>query len=352
MGPLMPRKGLGRSARPPGDDGVARARAMAGIWVAGAALMLATFPLPHHDGFDPRLEGLLAVAASLGAGVMLFVGDLSRRVFELFLVIGLLIVTGTVAFGGGDGMAYASYYLWLTVQAFYFLPLRRAAWHLVGVAVAYAVGLTLCSSTTVTSTAYVLLVGTALATGAFVAFVRLRIDGLVAELSEMARCDPLTGLLNRRGFMPVLEAQVGLGVRNGDPLSVLVLDLDRFKALNDAEGHAAGDAALADAAAALRGECRRSDVAARLGGEEFALLLPGTDAIGAVQAAGRVRAALAVARPGLTASVGVATTPIHATDADGLLRAADRAMYSAKDAGRDCVRVAGGPGSAVGAPLS
>ena len=124
------------------------------------------------------------------------------------------------------------------------------------------------------------------------------------------------------------------------------MDLDRFKALNDRYGHQAGDEALAAVGAVLRSGVRASDFAGRWGGEEFVLLLPDTDGAGAVAVAEKLREAARrrVTVPsvptGITASFGVAALPEHARDADALLRAADRALYAAKQAGRNRVELA------------
>jgi diguanylate cyclase (GGDEF)-like protein/PAS domain S-box-containing protein len=158
-----------------------------------------------------------------------------------------------------------------------------------------------------------------------------------AQLRHLANHDPLTGLLNRRGFAAALTAHVARSRRYGPAGALLVLDLDGFKDVNDTHGHHAGDALLADVAAGLRERVRETDVLARLGGDEFAVLLPVETA---AQAEVVARALVAVvrergARHGVTASLGVA--PVDATLADGdeLLVRADRAMYAAKAAGRD-----------------
>ena len=107
--------------------------------------------------------------------------------------------------------------------------------------------------------------------------LRLHVDGLVGALHSTARTDPLTGMLNRRGFEERFELEIERAARTGEPFALLLGDIDHFKALNDNYGHIAGDEALAAIGAALREGCRTIDTAARIGGEEFALLLPGTD---------------------------------------------------------------------------
>ena|SRR5215217_2413664 len=166
-----------------------------------------------------------------------------------------------------------------------------------------------------------------------------RIAALRARISDAARSDPLTGLLNRRALEELLDMELERATRADRPLSVIVGDLDSFAAVNERHGHAAGDRALQ----LVAGDClkwkRRIDQAARVGGEEFALLLPETDERGAFIVAERLRRAthrtFADAGMSMTISFGVASSPVHGTDAVGLLRAADRAVAAAKDLGSD-----------------
>lgn len=175
--------------------------------------------------------------------------------------------------------------------------------------------------------------------------------GLVAlteQLRMMATTDSLTGLVNRRGFDERLEDEAARAGRNGLPLSLIMVDIDRFKAYNDRYGHQAGDECLKLVAAALRARVRRpADVAARYGGEEMALILPETNHEGAYEVAEALRLgvhALDIAHAGsergqVTISLGVATLGegAPAGSAAELIRRADAALYIAKEAGRDRV---------------
>ena len=157
-------------------------------------------------------------------------------------------------------------------------------------------------------------------------------------LREQARTDGLTGLLNHRACHERLGEEIARTRALERPLSVVVLDLDHFKAVNDAYGHAEGDKVLAAAAQKLRSSVRGDDVVARLGGEEFALILPGVDGARAADAAERARAAIAevgVGDAALSCSAGVAAYPDDAADAARLLELADGALYWAKRSGRD-----------------
>ena len=168
---------------------------------------------------------------------------------------------------------------------------------------------------------------------------RQRIARLRARLADTSRTDPLTGLLNRRAFEELLELELERAARADRPLSVIVGDIDNFRAVNESQGHAAGDAALQAVADNSLKWKRRIDHAARIGGEEFALLLPETDERGAFIVAERLRRAthrsFSDAPVRVTFSFGVATAPLHAPDGVALLRAADRASAAAKDLGGD-----------------
>jgi diguanylate cyclase (GGDEF)-like protein len=161
--------------------------------------------------------------------------------------------------------------------------------------------------------------------------------------------DELTGLVNRRRFLDALRSEIARGQRLGGRLSVVFADLDDFKLINDRFGHHAGDEVLLAFADLLRAHGRDVDVAARLGGEEFAILLPETGLEGARVGAERLRQSLADLRIRLserdevtvTASFGVAELA-EGQSVDGLLRTADSALYRAKEQGKNRVEVAGG----------
>ena len=160
-----------------------------------------------------------------------------------------------------------------------------------------------------------------------------------------ANNDSLTGLPNRRATDDTLKRFVAQANRSLTPLSAVMLDLDHFKQINDRFGHASGDDVLAAVGAALTACLRESDFAGRFGGEEFLVLLPGTDPDGALLVAEKVRAAVAGIRiPGIdryiTASAGIADLLAHGGTAASILREADRALYAAKAAGRDRTVVA------------
>jgi diguanylate cyclase (GGDEF)-like protein len=170
-------------------------------------------------------------------------------------------------------------------------------------------------------------------------------------LNDIATHDSLTGLLNHRGFMHCLKEEVGRWRRYRHSCALLIVDLDHFKTVNDTWGHPVGDEVLRAVAARILREIRPLDRAARSGGEEFAILLSETGGAGALALAERVRAAFATSpitltsgqAIDLTVSIGGAAFPDDAGDAEGLIAAADRALYAAKQAGRN--RVCAGPPS-------
>jgi diguanylate cyclase (GGDEF)-like protein len=162
----------------------------------------------------------------------------------------------------------------------------------------------------------------------------------------LAMQDGLTGLSNRRSILDALDQQLAMAGRSGQPLSLLMLDLDRFKRVNDSFGHLAGDAVLHQVASGIASRLRAQDIAGRYGGEEFLVILPGTTVDGAVQLAEELRKSIAAERIGIgegraitiTISIGVCGgVPAAGQRVEDLIGAADQAMYRAKENGRDRV---------------
>jgi diguanylate cyclase (GGDEF)-like protein len=181
----------------------------------------------------------------------------------------------------------------------------------------------------------------------------------VTDLVERASIDVLSGLFNRRHFLEAAAGEWSRFDRYERPLSLMMLDIDLFKAINDRYGHDAGDQAIAHVAAICRGRKRASDVVARLGGEEFALLLPETSIDSAAVAAERLRAQIADAplvvagEPiRLTVSIGVAEADHRMDSFLTLMKEADAALYRAKHRGRNCVMLASADGSGTPASLA
>ena len=164
---------------------------------------------------------------------------------------------------------------------------------------------------------------------------RISLDRL-RQLNQAAlesRIDLLTGLPNRREIEERLGAEIARAQRYGHPLSILMIDLDDFKAINDRFGHGAGDDALRQTAGTIEGAVRSIDVAGRFGGEEFLVLLPETEPGGAEVVAERIRASVAQAGT-VTVSIGIAESMTEDSDSIVLIARADDALYAAKRAGR------------------
>lgn len=183
--------------------------------------------------------------------------------------------------------------------------------------------------------------GTAIAFTSFGAYVGHNEQ----KLSKLTLTDPLTRVYNNRFFQKYYLTEFHRALRNHTPLSLIVLDFDHFKRVNDNYGHLAGDEVLRQICASIQSQCREGEVLARVGGEEFAIVLSNCDLEQAKQAAERLRQAIAdtgisvnaTQTIRITASLGIACSLSTAGDQQALYAAADKAMYQAKQQGRNCV---------------
>jgi diguanylate cyclase (GGDEF)-like protein len=174
---------------------------------------------------------------------------------------------------------------------------------------------------------------------------------LLKRAEALSVTDDLTRLYNSRYLNLVLRRETKRASRSGRPLSLLFIDLDGFKTVNDTHGHLYGSRALVEAAAVIRNSARETDVVARFGGDEFALVLPDTGGEGAFAVGERIRERLAAYKfladdhldIHLTASVGVATLPDVAASSEELMQAADKAMYAVKESGKNGIQAATTP---------
>jgi diguanylate cyclase (GGDEF)-like protein len=161
------------------------------------------------------------------------------------------------------------------------------------------------------------------------------------KVLNLARTDDLTGLMNRRAFVRTAELEIERQVRYGGEFSIMMLDLDGFKALNDTRGHSVGDLALRHLAEAIRASIRRADSVARIGGDEFVVLMPNTPRAACASICQQLRHAVAAGMKDsgytITASIGSVTFEEPPESIDAALKAADGAMYRAKHNGGDCV---------------
>lgn len=318
-------------------DRAVMARAAAYLYGAGAVLGFASLLLPHAAAVDvPVLTVLFAIAATVAIGLILGYEWLPSWAFPACVATGTVLITLIVGAGGGADSSYTFFYLWVVLYAFNFFGHVHATVHLAGVAAAYGI-VVLGSRDADPVTGWLVTVGTLTVTAVLIALLRDRVDSLIVKLADAGRTDALTGLLNRRGFQALLTTELERGIRSDQPLSVLIADLDHFQRFNDRLGHQAGDAFLREVAGIVEATGRRIDTAARIGGEEFALVLPDTDAHGAYLVAERMRAAVAEgcmdpAEP-LTASVGIAAFPAHGESMEAILSSAEQAIEAAKKLG-------------------
>ncbi len=315
----------------------AMARVVALLAAGGGLLWLLAAALPHAPGVDTRLLFVLALAGTGTAVLAVAVFDrMPIWGFHLLGVWGTALTSVSVyAWGAESGVAPMPY-AWIVVAAFYFFPLYQGLAHWGLVAVGYALALLADAPDWTPAAEWVATLGSLLAIGLFVAVVRDRMGGLEARPVGASRRDPLTGLLDRRGFQDAFDVELERARRSGTPLSLVVLDVDRFARVNEQHGRSAGDALLRRIGRTLEQAKRSFDAAARVGGEEFALLVPDSDENGAYTLAERIRGELERSeRPVATASFGIATFPQHGQSVVALLQAADQALYAAQRMGRN-----------------
>src|SRR3954470_20835165 len=317
-----------------------RTRAQGGFFVFGGILALVSLLLHHAAAvMDPGLIVLGSFACVSGTVLLLAPQIIPPRLITYVLLCGNLLISVGIYLTQSTGSVYALLYVWVGFQAAYFLPNRHAVAHVTATGITYAVALSSVPGAD-RGQRWLLMFGVVAVIALMVVVLRERVDRLIARLADAARTDALTGLLNRRGFQELMEVETERALRSSRPLAILVGDLDHFKHLNDRYGHAAGDEALRRFAEIASAASRRIDAVARIGGEEFALLLPETEQHAAYLLAERLRRA--AKEPGAardaelpTVSFGVASFPSHAADAAALMHAADQALYAAKAMGRD-----------------
>lgn len=314
------------------------AKFAAALFAAGGVMGLLTVLFPHVSDMQELGVAAPAVAALLASGLLLLARErITIRSLEAVLALGTLLISCAVYSSGAVTTTFAFFYLWVVLYAAYFFGHVRAALQLVIVALAYAIVLATKPSVEGPFESWLVALGTLTMAAALFGIVRDRVASLLERLGEAAATDPLTGLLNRRGFGTQFELELERAERSGEPFGVIVGDLDHFKSINDRFGHQVGDDVLEAIAAVLKGSARRIDTVARIGGEEFALLLPSTDAQGAYMLAEKLRITVRETprARGLTLSFGVTSYPADGRSVETLLRHADESLYAAKTLGRD-----------------
>jgi diguanylate cyclase (GGDEF)-like protein len=298
--------------------------------------------LPHdpitRDGVVLGISAV-ALAISLGLAANRRRG-IGRAGVSVLLAFATLMTAAAIWATGGPPNATSALYMWICLYAAYVLPARAALGFAVGCAASYVL-VTVIAPPEFPPVAHLMttiasLVGATL----IVSTLHTRLVAVMDKLALAARTDPLTGLANRRHFSDHLEQELERCRRDGRPLALIVCDLDQFKDVNDSHGHMTGDRVLGLVAQVLAEQSRAIDLPARLGGEEFAIVLPDTDLQAGEVAAERLRLEIerrtAVGGPAITLSLGVACTRQVGLAQDALYRAADRALYAAKADGRNC----------------
>ncbi|MGC2374584.1 MAG: diguanylate cyclase [Solirubrobacteraceae bacterium] len=316
------------------------ARVLAVLFAAGASLAALTVALPHPASTNELGQLAIVGDAYLVAAVLYTqAAQLPPWTLRLTLAWGSMLITGVAYFSGETPSPLVFFYLWVFLYASYFFTHRQAAVQILYVGLVYGVLLTARPPAGGIPAWWLVGMGTLLVGALVILAMRARVELLIARLYDAARTDPLTRLSNRRGFRELLDLELERARRGGAELGVLVGDLDRFKDVNDHSGHHVGDVALQRVARLLCEGKRQIDAAARVGGEEFALVLPDTERDGAFALAERLRRALRDEFAGdptpLTVSFGLSVYPEHGETAASLLHAADEALYAAKEGGRN-----------------
>jgi two-component system, cell cycle response regulator len=316
------------------------ARVGGGIFASLALLLVVLALLPGADA--PALARFAIPMACALAALALLVNSDHVRPFTLYAAatLGTLLTSANLLLSdSASALSGELLYAWLALYAAYFFPIRQAIFQLVLMSAAYLVVLFDVVPGKDVAANWITLVAVIVPVAVLLRVVRGGVTQLVRSLAEAALTDPLTQLKNRLALDQEVDEQLEVSRRGGQPLSVVVGDLDHFKWVNDQLGHRAGDRALVRVARILASHRRAGDTVARTGGEEFTLLVPNTSEHDAYLAAERMRVAVASEFASdpvpLTFSFGVATFPDHGPSADAVIESADQALYAAKALGRN-----------------
>jgi diguanylate cyclase (GGDEF)-like protein len=316
-------------------------------FLLGAVLGAISLLLPHPPDGEAALWAISAMSGVMGVWWLVAGSRIPSAVIYLGEAGASALISVAVLASDISAGVYSTMYLWIALYSGYFFRPRMAALQLAWLLGTYAVALALVDHTGEYSTftrwiftAMTLSVATGM--GSALVTQRRRVDAerteLAAERERLleraeseARTDALTSVPNRRGLFEALDREIARAGRQNSPLCLAVIDLDNFKLFNDRYGHAEGDLLVIEAVGAWRRALRAPDVLARLGGEEFVVVLPGTDIGGARKVIDRLRSSTP---RGETCSAGIARW-LPGEEGDELIRRADDTMYEAKSAGRD-----------------
>ncbi len=321
------------------DTGLAGLRRVSIAFLAAGAL--AAFAGTVVPDPDPSDHGALLGLSAACLALALVLGAWRRPPAALVAAIPAVgLVLAGVAIAVAEPLASTPTYALLPIlaSAYYGSP-RRAAVETAAYVAGLAVVMALWVDPGVRAAVFIGTVIPAVCVALVVSVLKHRLTAHVEGLRDRADTDPLTGLLNHGALATALESAIARCRAAGDPLTVLLLDIDHFKQVNDRFGHQQGDRTLRLVSDVLASHRRRGDLLGRVGGEEFALLLPGAGAGVARGVAERIRTAVRDATAGtpcpLTVSIGIASCSPGVADSDAVLGAADRALYAAKARGRD-----------------
>jgi diguanylate cyclase (GGDEF)-like protein len=309
--------------------------------VGGSTLLIAAAVLPDLDTSDNRAYLGLGALAVVMAGVrFLQRGHMTLTHARISNLAGLVFIAAIVAVSRPIG-ATPAFYLWPVLTAAYFLRRRDLFVVFALFLISFAIALWGFTDNEAEFQIFVPLILVVFVVTALVRLMRESLSAVIGDLELTAATDDLTGLPNRASFTRACKRDLERARRHDTPFSVVVVDLDHFKAVNDNLGHAAGDDALRRFASLVTAECRGGDLPARYGGEEFVIALQETGVTEAIRFAERLRARTESATANdvapLTVSVGVATRRPTDEDPALIIARADAALYAAKAGGRNRV---------------
>ena len=327
------------------DSGATRTgshKARNGALLFGAASLVTVLGLllPHQAQVDE--DGLIVVTAGSAALalVLIVAGDrLNDIAYSLVLGLGTVLISFAALSNGersGGAAGYDElYYLWVVFYAAYYFRRRVVALQILLIAVSYGITLALIDPGPIATSRWLTVIGLVTGGAIVVRLLTEHVEQLLAELDKAARTDRLTGLANRRALEHDYRREAARAARTGEPIALVLIDLNRFKDINDLYGHATGDLALIGVADRMRGGLRATDCAARIGGDEFVLLLPNSDVGSAAAVAERLTES-AAERLGDATPVGlcfgVAVCEQGLESLDDVMRRADQALYTKKRA--------------------
>jgi diguanylate cyclase (GGDEF)-like protein len=322
-----------------GDTRKLMARVAASMFLMGSLTTVAAIVLPHSPEAD--ITGFWGMAAGMAvlAGILF---SCSARLpswsHQCAIAAGSLLIALSLYFNGerhgGKAADNEVLFVWVALYAGYFFTRAQLIAQLVVAAAAYGAVLLLIHPGQVGYTRWLITVGMISAAGGLVHVLKHRNDHLVTRLFEAVRTDVLTGLVNRQGFDEHFELELQRSHRTAQPVALILSDIDEFKQVNDRYGHPAGDAVLTAVGRVLQDSLRELDIVARIGGDEFAAILPSTTAEGALVLAERMSSAVArlpsAGGEPLMMSFGIVECPLHGDRRETLVQAGDAALYAAK----------------------